>query len=259
MFTPKINIGSIPLDASSFLITDITGNSPADTTGYLQAAYLPQTSAEWFKQIYAQKLGASPAKLAFSPTTDNVAPSATIAYTMTDGVYLITQYFTKELTTLEYTLDVTSKILTKTNTDQWADPLGIFEGVHSVIVSADENFDVDDASVISAVTNTTLTLQSALTGGEVDGPLWIIYKVSKYILVLNTGEGSLISDIGDMALDTLTCGGCDHEKTDALLRRLFLKFSAQINFNCGNYAKAHNAAILYSEAASPTSNCTGCV
>lgn len=259
MFTPKISIGSIPLDASSFLITDITGNYPADTTGYLQANYLPQTSSEWYKQVYAQKMGASPTKLVFSPTTDNVAPAATMAYTMPDGVYLITQYFTKELETLEYTLDVTKKILTKTNADQWADPLGIFEGVYAVIVSADEDFDIDDASVVSSVANGTLTLQSALTGGETDGPLWIIYKVSKYILVLNTGEGSLMNDIGDMALDTLTCGGCDHEKTTRLFDRLLLKFSAQINFNCGNYAKAHNAAILYSETALPTSNCSGCV
>jgi hypothetical protein len=259
MFTPKISIGSIPLDASSMLITDITGNSPTDTTGYLQAAYLPQTSAEWYKQVYAQYLGEAPDKLVFSPTSDNQAPSATLSYQLTDGVYLITQYFTKQLDTLGYTVSPDGLTLTKNNADQWLDPLGIFEGVYGVIVSVDEDFDVADMSVISSLTNTTIVLQSELINGTDDGPLWIVYKVQKYILVMNTGEGSLMSDIGDMALDTLTCGGCDSSKTLSLFDRILLKSSAQINFNCGNYAKAHNAAILFSESSTPTSNCSGCV
>lgn len=259
MFTPKISIGSIPLDASSMLITDITGNSPTDTTGYLQASYLPQTSAEWYKQTFAQYLGGEPDTLVFDPTSDNQAPSATISYQMSDGVYLITQYFTKELDTLGYTVSVDGKTLTKNNADQWADPLGIFEGVFGLIVAPDAYFSIDNMSTINSLSNTTIVLDTALAGGLDDGPLWIIYKVQKYILVLNEGEGQLMSDIGDMALDTLTCGGCDSSKTIALFDRLMLKFSAQVNFNCGNYAKAHNAAILLSESSTPTSNCSGCV
>ncbi len=259
MFTPKISIGSIPLDASSMLITDITGNSPTDTTGYMQAAYLPQNSAEWYKQTYAQYLGEAPDELTFNPTSDNQAPSATLSYQLSDGVYLITQYFTKELDTLGYTVSPDGLTLTKNNADQWLDPLGIFEGVYGLIVSPDADFNIDNLSIIDSLTNTTIVLQSALAGGLDDGPLWVIYKVQKYILVLNTGEGALMNDIGDMSLATLTCGGCDSSKTINLFDRLLLKFSAQINFKCGNYAKAHNAAILLSESSTPTSNCTGCV
>lgn len=259
MFTPKISIGSIPLDASSMLITDITGNYPTDTTGYLQAAYLPQNSAEWYKQTFAQYLGEQPDALVFNPTTDNVAPSATLSYQMIDGVYLITQYFSRSVDTLGYTLSVDKKTLTKNNADQWSDPLGLFEGVYGLIFNNDENFAIDNMSTIGSLTNTTIELQSALTGASDNDPLWLIYKVQKNILVLNTGEGALMKDIGDMALSTLTCGGCDSNKTSALFDRLMLKFSAQVNFNCGNYAKAHNAAILFSESSTPTSNCSGCV
>lgn len=257
MFTPKISITGIPLDASSFILTDITGNSPTDATGYGQAGYLPQNNTEWFKQVRLQYLGANPSDLSFSPTTDNALPVATLGATLPDGIHLITVYFTKELTGLGYTLDATKKILTKTNADQWADPLGLFAGMSALIVSADENFSVDDASVISTVSNTVLNLQSTLTGGITDGNLWAIYKVQKYILVLNQGEQRLVNAIGDLALTNLACNGCNKDLTDPLMDTLMLKFSAQINFNCGNYAKAHNAALLLSNSDS-TVNCTTC-
>jgi hypothetical protein len=258
MFIPKISVTNIPLDSSSLTITDITGDSPTDTTGYLQAPYLPQNNLEWYKQATIQAIGTTPTNLVFFPSTDNQEPTATFSYQISDGVHLVTQYFTKSLSGLGYSISVDLKTLTKTNTDVWADPLGIFEGVMGVIVSADEDFDIDDVSLIASLTNTEIVLSSALTGGVANGDLWIVYKAQKYILVLNEGEGKLIKDIGDMALTELTGNGCNSEKTSLLFDRLLLKHSAAVNFACGNYVKAHNAAVLLENSKSLTSNCSNC-
>lgn len=259
MFTPKISITGMPKDSSSITIEDITGNSPGDTTGYLQAPYLPQTNTEWYKQVRAQAIGTTPANLTFFPATDNQEPKATLQYQFQDGVYFVMVFFTKQITGLGYSLSVDLKTLTKTNLDQWADPLGLFEGVFGLIKSTTEVFNIEDISSISSVTNTEIVLTDALTGAVANDDLWIVYKASKYILITNDGEGKLIKDIGDMALSDISCGsGCDHEKSSLLFDRMLLKFSAQTNFACGNYVKAHNAAILLSNSKSLTETCTNC-
>ena len=259
MFTPKISIASIPKDSSSITITDITGDSPTDDTGYLQAPYLPQTNTEWYKQIQVQYIGETPTDLIFFPSTDKQEPGATLQYQFKDGVYFVMAFFTKQVTGLQYSISTDLKTLTKTNADQWADPLGLFEGVYGLIKSANEVFNIEDVSVISSVSNTEIVLGDALTGAVANDDLWIVYKASKYILITNDGEGKLIKDIGDMALSEISCGsGCDHEKSSLLFDRMLLKFSAQTNFACGNYIKAHNAAILLSTSKSLTETCTNC-
>jgi hypothetical protein len=259
MFTPKISITGIPKDSSSITITDITGNVADDATGYMQAPYLPQSNTEWYKQIQVQYIAETPADLVFFPSTDNQEPGATLQYQFKDGVYFVMVFFTKQVTGLGYSLSVDLKTLTKTNADQWADPLGLFEGVYGLIKSASEVFNIEDISSISSVANTEIVLNSALTGATANDDLWVVYKVSKYILVTNDGEGKLIQDIGDMALSDISCGsGCDHEKSSSLFDRMLLKFSAQTNFACGNYVKAHNAAILLSTSKSLTETCTTC-
>lgn len=259
MFTPKISITGIPKDSSSITITDTTGDSPTDATGYLQAPYLPQNNTEWYKQVQVQYIGGTPADLTFFPSTDNQEPTATLAYQFLDGVYFVMVFFTKQITGLGYSLSVDLKTLTKTNADQWADPLGLFEGVYGLIKSTTEVFDIADVSAISSVSNTEIVLNSALTGAVANDDLWVVYKASKYILITNDGEGKLIQDIGDMALSDISCGsGCDHEKSSSLFDRMLLKFSAQTNFACGNYVKAHNAAILLSTSKSLTETCTTC-
>ena len=153
----------------------------------------------------------------------------------------------------------TLKILTKTNADQWADPLGLFEGVYGLIISGGAAFNVDDVSPILSLDNSTITLSTALSGATTDSDVWVVYKVQKYILVLNTAEGDLISDIGDMAISSLRNGqGCDPVTSMALWNRFLLKMSAQINLACGNYTKAHNAAVLLSQSADPNPGCSNC-
>jgi hypothetical protein len=257
-FEPKIQVSNIPKTSDSFKLTDITGNAPTDDTGYQQAPQLPQLNTEWYKQVYVGKFGTIPSQVMFTTDGDEQLVEATLSHTFEDGVHLVTAYFTKQLTGLSYTLNAGKTVLTKTNVDQWADPYGIFEGVYGLIKSADEDFSLEDVATIASVTNTTITLNETLTGASADNDLWILYKVSKYILITNEGEGSLISDIGDMAISALANGdGCSNEKSLQLLSRLMLKHASQIAFSCANYSKAHNAAVLLASKSSSV-NCTTC-
>lgn len=258
MFTPKISI-TIPKDSGSITVTDITGDSPTDSTGYGQAAYLPQANTEWNKQLYLQRLGSDAEKLTFFPTSDNEAATATISYTFEDGIYLVTEYFTKQLTGLDYVYDSNAKTLTRQTGNTWSDPLGLLEGVYGIVISADENFAISDISAVSSLSGSVLTLSTTLTSGANDADFWVVYRVQKYVLVTNSGEGDLISDIGDMAINAASNGqGCDNETSIKLFNRLLLKFAAQISMNCGNYAKAHNAAVLLSESSTSSATCSTC-
>ena len=257
-FEPKIQISGIPKTSDSFIVTDITGDAPTDDTGYQQAPQLPQLNTEWHKQVYIGKFGTIPAQVLFTTDGDEQLVTATLSHTFEDGVHLVTVYFTKQLTSLSYTLDSAKKILTKTNVDQWADPYGMFEGVYGLIKSADEDFSLEDVSTIASVTNTTITLNETLTGASTDDDLWILYKASQYVLVTNEGEGALISDIGDMAISAISNGsGCDNETSSALMSRLLLKYAAQVGFACKNYSKAHNAAVLLASKKSSLT-CSSC-
>ena len=219
---------------------------------------MPQVNTEWYKQAFITPLGGTQTQLSFATGDDQLA-AAQLSYTFADGVYLVTEYFSKQLTGPEYSIDATLKILTKTNADQWADPLGLFEGVYGLIVSVGAGFNVDDVSPILSLTNSTLTLSTALSGGVNDGDIWVVYKVMKYIMVAHTAEADLISDIGDMAISSLRNGqGCSPDVSLALWNRFLLKMSAQINMSCGNYTKAHNALVLLSQSAEPNPGCSTC-
>jgi hypothetical protein len=249
MFTPKISI-SVPVTSDGFYIADITGTSPADATGYGQGTGLPASNAIWNKKVTAQYLGQAPVELTFLPYTTNEDVAATIPASITDGIYLVTQYFCQEITGLSYTLDAGKVTMTKSDSDQWADPLGIFAGVYGLIYSpGSEAFALADISPIASLSNTSITLSKTLTGASGSSNLWRVYKVSKYVLVIIEGERRLVSDIGDMALNSLHCGGgCNTARNAELMNRLLLKYSAQINMACGNYTKAHNAAVLFNQA-----------
>lgn len=260
MFKPKISV-TIPNTSNSVTITDVTGFYPTDSTGYEQGTGLPENGGVWNKKVQAQFLGETPSNLIFTPYTDNELPSASLPGDFKDGLWLITQYFCQEITGLGYTLNAAKTVMTKTDSDAWVDPLGIFEGVYGLLYRpSDEGFLIDDISVITALTTSSITLSKELTGATTNSNLWRIYKASTYVLVMNKGEGELIADIGDMALNGLNNGvGCDTDKSVKLWNRLLLKYSAQINLACGNYAKAHNAAVLFGESCTnPNPACTSC-
>ena len=274
MFVPKITLSNVPVDASSVLITDITGDitdPTPDTTGYdltRTYGYYPYSNLQWRKLIQAQYLGGSPSLYPFSPISDwDTTVSGTVPITLTDGIWLFSNYFVWSNfdwlsdADLDYTIDVTRKILTKAGGATWVDSSGtpgIFSGVYAISISSGSVADLDDICVIESATSTTVTLKTALPAGGLNA-LNFFYRAQKYLLVMNVGEQSLISDIGDMAISALAGQGCDRNKSCELAGRMILKLAAQVAFNCGNYAKAHNAAILFNKSVSAnSSNCTSC-
>ena len=182
---------------------------------------------------------------------------------------MITEYWMRTLVDINlaspsYTIDATRKILTRTGGTVWVDTggdAGLFEGIYAIGLGDNTITTIDDMSVIDSLTATTITLKTALNPlVSNSGNLNLFYRVQKYILVMNTGEGSLMSDIGDMAISELNGQGCDDGKACSLARRIVMKTAAQIAFVCGNYTKAHNLAILFNKSTSNVSstNCTSC-
>jgi len=271
MFVPKISITAIPTDASSMLITDITGSlttGTIDTTGYDSAGsytYYPQNNTQWKKFVLAQLLGSTPTQYYFDPTTDySGTVSGTVTIDLSDGIWLISTYFMVASTTPTYTIDATRKILTRVGGNPFVDVgsvPGVFEGVYAMsLADAAVTSPQDIWSTVASVTATTVTLSTALdAGATTNSDLNLYYRAQKYLLVMNQGERSLISNIGDMAISSLAGQGCDNQKSCELAGRMILKLAAQIHFNCGNYAKAHNAAVLFSNSVSTnSSNCSDC-
>lgn len=257
-FIPKISITEIPKTATSLKITDVTGVYPADQTGYEQiSGILPDGPTDWTKITTGQYLGSTPTQLLFTPDSDKLLPAATLPYTMADGVHVITQYFMKKMP-IAYSLNAGKTILTKTDSTPWVDPLGILEGIYAFQWTASAApINIDGFSKITQLTDNTVTLNTALTGASNSSDLWAIYKVSKNVLILNQGESQLLGDIGDISLSALKANGCNSETTSDFFQRILLKTAAQIAFSCGNYSKAHDAAILFSQS-SQTSNCSSC-
>jgi len=272
MFKPKISVTGIPPDASSMVITDITGNWPADPTGYDAVPvydYTPYDNTIWYKLVQAQKIGTVPGTYPFEPEADKTAVAGVVPIALTDGVWLITQYFA--VTTgaptfvtappLEYTVDVTEKILTRTSGPPWVDSgavPGLFSDVYAISDVIPQNLTIDDFSTVASLSNTTLTLNTAIAGLATNQDLTLIFRAQKYILVMNAAEQSLISDIGDMAISELTGQGCNHNKSLEFANRLMIKLAAQIAFNCGNFQKAHNASVLFLNSKSSNYNCSDC-
>jgi hypothetical protein len=81
------------------------------------------------------------------------------------------------------------------------------------------------------------------------------YPAEIRVLVINKGEASIIKDISNAAV---TNCGCDYGNTSNIFERIFLKLAAQTAFACGNYAKAHNAAVLLSNTDYTSKPCTTC-
>ena len=236
MFTPKISITGIPLVATELTITDITGVSPTDATGYGQAAYLPASNAIWTKTTDIQYLGTAPIAAAFDPTSDKTAVAGTIPYADLDYTYA-------------------AGVMTKVGATPWLDPLGLLEGVYAIGLDAE---DLDTAGILSSLTDTTVSI--SIDPGTAVANKFLFYRIKQYVLIVNAGTAMLHSKIGDLVPQSLLGRSCDSDLTDTLFEEVLLKSTAQINFNCGNYAKAHNAAILLAEITqSGTTNCQGCV
>jgi len=259
-FVPKISITEIPKTATSLKISDVTGVSPLDPTGYAQVpGVLPDGPTDWATKIVTiQLLGSTPTQVLFVPDSDKSEPAGTLNYTFQDGVHLVTQYFIKQIG-LSYSLNAGKTVLTKTDSTPWVDPLGLLDGVYALqwVTSGSLPNNTTGFSKITAMTDTEITLNTPLTGATNSADLCIIYKVTKNLLILNGGEGKLLADIGDMSLSALKSDGCNTETTSALFNRVLLKTAAQIAFSCGNYSKAHDAALLLSQS-SQTSNCSNC-
>lgn len=264
-YIPKLTV-SVARDSNSITLTETTGDYPTDTTGYQQTIF-PFGETNLYRHAILQRLGDEPVELTL---IDPTSGTNTVNITLEDGLYTLTYYQSLSLLNSDpsapkFTIDVGLTTLTEDfGAVIGADWIDFFTSLYGVVLGDGVDIDLNDLVPISSVNDDTLntvTLESAWTGATDSSNYVGVFKLTKKFMVANEGEGALINDIGDMALQSLHCGdGCNTEKTMKLFNRVLLKLAAQIAFAYGNYTKAHNALIMLSETSTGNNpNCSECV
>lgn len=250
-FQPKITVTEVPKDSSYFIVKDSTLPYDVDTNpGGYGAPGGPANFGEvaFFIPQY-QYLGESVQDVV--STEGDMLAGLKCTAQLTDGVYNIYVHYGVE------TLLVWAIV---PNSDNLKLDVGIVDAAF------DEAFgnvnyvsDPSDPLKIYKIKskNSALGIIELYTPWEAVDPMTLIkwYTAATKILVLNMGEDKLVKEIGNMSL---TDCGCDECTANELLDKVFLKLAAQIAFSCGNFVKAHNAAILLNGKLKNCKSCATC-
>jgi hypothetical protein len=249
-FQPKLDIVEVPRNSEWLLIKDATlpYNATTNPTGWGIPGGPTSIADIQSVLVQLQYFGEVPVLVPLSALEGDIITGLKATYTLKDGVYLVHVLYGIGLST-GYTINPTTSTkfivpLTGTAFDnEW-------KGVGYVADSANPQV----LYKIKAIDNTTGTIE-LYTAWNTIGTMLKYYDGLTRILVLNCGESNLTKDISNMAISST---GCDHTATVDMMERIMLKLAAQISFSCGNYAKAHNAAILLCDRKSVFQPCTTC-
>ena len=242
-FQPIINITTVPRNSTSFSFTDITGNSPTNTTGF-GAVNAPATRAD-ITSIWGevQPYGAEP--IHASSVAGTLTGTVTVTVTITDGVQWLRVYY-GQLKSLTYTVSDDRKTLTT------SDPT-LSAKMDSVI--AVEILSGDFPVRVKDVTATTIVLEEELSGTVSSyTQIFTYWEAQVRVLVLNCGESMIGNAIARMPNRRADCNNGME-----ILDKILLKLGAQYAFNCGNYSEADESAkLMCGSASSLPSNCINC-
>lgn len=251
-FQQIIIVTEVPRDSSYLVIKDNTQayDSVTNPTGW-GCPGGPSSLGDVINIIVQmQYFGEQPITVLQSAMTGNIDTALKITYTLKDGVYLIHTLYG---VTSSDSFSVIGKIITVSSTgsgfdDEWG-------GVSYI---SDSN-DLNKIYKIKSVDRTLgkIELYDTWTGSQDDGYGQLIkyYENITRILVLNCGEKNLVSDIAAMSTSQ---ENCDCKKTCDLMDKVLLKLAAQTAFSCGDYVKAHNAAILLCDKQQTFQPCSTC-
>lgn len=242
-FQPIINITNIPRDATSFIFTDITGNSPTNPTGF-GAVNAPANriaiTALWGEaQLYAAEPIHGAAVIGTLSTT------ITVPITVLDGVQWLRAYY-GEAISVSFT--VSTDRLTLTTSDS-----GLIANMDNVVAIGIDY--TDYPTRIVSVNSTTIVLTTPLPGILTSyTTIYRYWQAQVRTLVLNCAESIIGSQIATLPVYRNDC-----EKAYKILDKLLLKLNAEYAFNCGNFSEANTSAqLICGTTNSSTSNCTTC-
>lgn len=256
IFAPTIKVSELASDSSSFTVEDTTpavsGSAPY---GYGAPNAPINFAAIDNVQILLQYLTELPVQMLTVEGTLNTGAKA--SYTIRDGVqYIQVLYGIADHQGTWAILDIGGKSIQLTldigETRSLAD---ILDGITYLALAdyPDILYKVASTDLITGI----VTLSDAITSvTSIVTQLVRYYSAVTTILVINSGNSSLVKDIANMAIKEC---GCDSEVSKGLIDRVILKLAAQTHFSKGNYIKAHNAAVLLDDAGQTTqSACATC-
>jgi len=225
-FQPTFALTDVSRDNQSFSIEDTTPTN--DTNGYgspnAPANVLAITSV--FAQV--QPYGQAPYNSIGG--TGGMSTGLTFSIDINDGVArFIVLYGTVE--TMTFTIDPDGQTLRTSDPDV----LDKLDNVGAITLNG-SGF----PAFLSTNVDGTYHLSIPLTPGTYN-TLYKYWIASTTGMVLNNGEGMIINAISQLPLDVDKC-----TKADNIFINICLKIGAEVAFNCGNNAKANEAALLLS-------------
>ncbi len=239
-FQPIIQVTKVPRASVSFFFIDNTPTYPTSNTGWgaPNAPTAPgQITSVWGE---VQPYGAPPIEA--SDVAGDIAVSCEVVVPVRDGVDMFHVYYGQAITAT-YTVNLDRTILTVT------EDMTVFDGITSL--SPDGSFPVR----IKTISGNTIVLEKNFPGTSTTyTSIFRYWHAQQRLLVLNCTEGTIVNKIAVLPLQANNC-----ESSQDILDMIMTKLGAEIAFNCGNYAKAHEAALLVcGMVSSKTQNCSTC-
>lgn len=244
-FQPIINITNIPRDASGFVFTDITGNSPANPTGFGVANGPANRAAITSIWGEAQLYGAEP--LHGGAVAGTLATTITVPVSILDGVQWLRAYYGEFISLSDPMVIDSTRLIVQCSDPDLVDKM---EGVVALAPTAN-----DFPARIKTIVGAYITLETPLAGTDVTyNDMFRFWSAQVRSLVLNCAESLIGNQIASLPNYRNDC-----EKGNKILDKILLKLNAQYAFNCGNFSEANASAQMICGATnSSTTNCTTC-
>lgn len=222
-FQPVIRILEVPRDSSYILFKDIT---PVNSTDGYGSNGNPSSWTDIVSiNMFLQYFGETAIQFYQNDLQGTLEKEAKLPVTLKDGVY--------KFQVLYGVFDPTSVLISGTNVTVHD------SSIYFVNQYISFSSDTDTLYQITAINGNVLTLNTAPTV-SLD---YVVryYTAEKHILVTNCGEGNIIKEISQMAQQSTNC---DPMAAQGIFDDILLKLATEIAFQCGQFAKAHNGAIL---------------
>lgn len=251
-FEPKISVIELPRNSKYVTIKDATGDydGTSNLTGWGCPGGPADIDALENVAIQLQYFGELPIAKTGDSLEGTLEDGLQITHSLLDGIYLIRTFYGITLADVNPAISEDELTLTVTERDD-AFAL-IWDNVKAVASPGAKN----TLFRIKSMDKTTgeIELYEAYTDGD-STDIVAYFEVVKRVLILNCGEGNIVKDISNMSISQT---GCDNSIVQNLMNRIMLKMTAQTAFTCGNYTKAHEAAVLLCSMTSPFKTCSTC-
>lgn len=238
-FKPVVTLTTVPRDNSSYTLTDAT---PTGATGYGDTNAPANQAAITSLFGYVQPYGELPTNA--SGVSGSVASGMTFSSPLQDGLNNFTALYGVAKTFTNYTVSADGMSINTTD----GNLANLLDSATHIQLGTNI-FPVAIANFGSGV----ITLSGKVTPNATGTVLYVYYAATVQGMTLNNGEGLCINGISLMPIEADSC-----DNAMKIFRNIALKLGAEIAFNCGNLAKAHEAARMLGGQLTVPQNCLNC-